>query len=158
MKSRQEIIKESVLDFDKYWTYELPLDNRVITLKKLSFPQRIYLRLWKRFQVKSLYFWANGTWSQQNMMPFPFPLKHDGFTLSSEVEKEIPRGFQMKDNWTISASALKYLRRGPLISESGETILVQPYSFGARWFLRTERYLAILGSIASIIGLVYVFT
>lgn len=90
-------------------------------------------------------------------MPHEIPIKHDNFKLSKQVEKQIPRGYQLADGWSISEESLRYLRRGPLISESGETLLVQPYSFFAKWFLKLERPIALWGSIASIIAFIIYF-
>ena len=79
------------------------------------------------------------------------------FVLSPHVEKVVPRGYQLMNGWKISQKGIKYLRTGPLISESGETILVQPYGFLSRIIVRFERPITFFGSIASILALIWVF-
>jgi hypothetical protein len=141
-------------NFAQYWEYEDSKGRKVIKLKQLPFLQSIYLKIWKRFTVKELYLWTATAWSKPEMMHHEIPIKHDNFKFSKHVEKQIPRGYQLTNGWCISNESIRYLRRGPLISESGETILVQPYSFFAKWFLKFERHIAFWGSIASIIAFI----
>jgi hypothetical protein len=89
------------------------------------------------------------------MLVFPDPIKHDGFKLSPAVEKIIPRAYQLQNNWTISKRGLRFLRHGPLISESGETILIPAYGWIASLIIKFERPLGIIGSLASIVAFLF---
>ena len=80
-------------------------------------------------------------------------MRHDGLTISESVEKKVPRTYQLQNGWTVSKSGLSLLRRGPLLSESGETLEVPAYGRIVGLVVRFERPLFYADAIASMLVL-----
>lgn len=149
----------TVVDLNQYW--EPDPGNRVIRTKDLTGWRRYRLRWWKRFAVKEIYVWIQSTWATQDMMIHEIPIFHGGFKLSSSLQRKLPRMFQLKNGWTIRESDLKYLKRGPLVSEDGERVIIPSYG----WFLGSiiwladwrfiGRFLEIAGALITIAGALY---
>ena len=64
----------------------------------------------------------------------------DNTLLSPELERKVPRIYQLQGSWTIRDTDLRFLRRGPLISEDGTRVIVPDHGRLAAFFIWIERY------------------
>ncbi len=120
--SEQRKREKNINSFNKYWYIDVKTSEiRHIKAKTWS---KFFELFWKRkYTVDTLYWWSSREWASSKMMPFPIAVKHDDLPLRSFIRKH-----QMTNGWTISTGDLKYLYRGPLVDESGSTILIKTQS------------------------------
>ena len=138
--------EKAVNNLKPYW--EVDFKNHQVTLSnQKNLWRRYYLKWFKRFRVKELYAWMQSTWCTQDMMPHPTGIKHDGFKISKDLEKIVPRGYQLQGDWTIPESDLRFLVGGPLLSQDGQRLLVKTHG-------PIIGFLLFLGKYGNLIGLV----
>jgi hypothetical protein len=78
--------------------------------------------LWKRYSVKEIYIFLKHEWAEKSQLQcFSFPMDHDNFP----KPKSIPFIYRLDHGWEIPPEDLKILVNGPLISQSGDKILVE---------------------------------
>ena len=149
---------KAVRDLSPYWEIDFK-NNQVRLSHQPDWRRRLYLRWFKRFLVKELYAWMQSTWSTVQMMTHPTGIKHDDFKISTELEKVVPRGYQMQGGWTIRESDLKYLVRGPLLSQDGQRLLVKAHGSLTGILAAVEKYgnavRILLGIVTMILAIIF---
>ena len=88
------------------------------------------------------------------MMAFSDPMRHGNFKISQELERKVPQTYQMLNGWTIPEADLKYLCSGPLISESGERLLVPAHGPILRFLVALNPYSSLIKFVVAILALV----
>ena len=144
---------KAVEDLKPYW--EVDFKNHRVQLKQQkNIWRRYYLKWFKRFRVKELYAWMQSTWATQEMMPHPTSIKHDDFKITKELEKIIPRGYQLQGDWTIPESNLQFIVDGPLLSQNGERLLVKAHGRLISALIYISKYGNLLSVILGIVGII----
>lgn len=130
---------KAVKELNLYW--EVDIKQQQVRLKDQErWWKKLYLKWFKRFRVKELYAWMQSTWGSTQMMSHKTGIKHDDFKISKELEKIVPRGYQLQGGWSIRESDLKYLVGGPLLSEDGQRLLVRAQGTLGRFVVFLEKY------------------
>ena len=141
-----------ITEFDRHW--EIDWKNKTIRRKYYSKIHEIWSYIWpKHFEVGILYRWMQKHLASEVGIVFQNAIDQDQKKFVTAI---LPRRYTMENNYQIERSARKNLVNGPLI-ENDEVIIpprINYFRFYGSIFLKT---LAVLGSLASIIGLFLMF-
>lgn len=146
-----------------YWTFRHAAEGGRIHLKAyVPWYWKWFRRYIANFTVKQLYIWIASRMDDVDMMPCEDPIHQGNFRISRHLEKRVPHIFQIKNGWEINAEDARFLTRGPLLSESGEQIIVEQYGWMGSVFMGftniIEPYRGVLMLIGFISSLIAIFT
>ena len=138
--------------------WEIHVGRKEIGRRHRGLLQRFWEWLiWKRYSVKDLYFFVYNEFHRPDritdLMPIDFPMGHDNIKKPARILNI----FQMTGGWKIASRDLAALVRGPLVSESGDAVLVEAE---VRWdqikrlsLSFSKIFIQAVGLIASIIAI-----
>ncbi len=132
----------------KYWTYE-PYESGGTVFVRPEVPlwYRWYRSYLRPFPMKHFYWWSKIELGSKEGIRFRDWITHGNLNLSPEIERKVPQAFQLVNGWKISDKDLKMLSGSPLVSESGERLLVKP-----SFYFRAEKYVKIATPLLAVPG------
>lgn len=94
-----------------------------------------------KFTVKEFYRWSQYELSTAHGIVIDNWIDHGSMKIDPSIEKHVPHTFQMINGWKVREKDLKCLKGSPLLSNSGERLLVK-----SSLYIRSEKVVKILGS------------
>ena len=130
----------------KYWYTDF--STKELRRKPLKGLSKILNLFWKtRHTVKEFYWWLSYRRAEEDMIMFPNPIHSDNMPIP-----DFPIKYELQGGWTIPRGDLKYLIKGPLVSEGLTEILV-PAALGyQRLWLFVRQFAPVIGAIISFAG------
>lgn len=121
-RKREKLINR----FDKDWYLDMDMDTIEIRRYEKTLIEKIKsLFIIKKHSIFTLYWWIKRQRRvNEEFRKFDFPFIENNIP----PVKGIPYTYQLRGNWKIPESDLKYLYGGPLIDELGQNILVKHQS------------------------------
>ena len=121
-------INKCIKKFEANWYADF--ETKEIRRKPMSRMTRIKNFFWKdRFSICSLYWWCRHRWLEGNAAKYPFPIQSDNMPISG-----FPMKYELQGGWTIPTCELKFLYKGPLVSENLDAVVV-PHLLGFQMLL-----------------------
>jgi len=143
---QQRRVQEAYDSVNEYWYADL--STKELRRKPLKGFSKFINLFWKeRHTVWGFYWWLAYRRAQADMMPLGNPIESDNMPI-----KGFPMKYELKSGWTIPREDLKYLVKGPLVSQGLTEVLV-PHALGwQRLLLFIRKFGIILGALISIVG------
>jgi len=112
-------VEKAYTDLNEYWQI-VPKTQEIIRIKPIGFWNSVKDFFWKKkHTVWEFYWWIKQRWGQKDSIVYSYPIKSDNMPIRGYHMK-----YQLTNDWTIPKKDLKYLKKGPLVTQDLNTILV----------------------------------
>lgn len=147
---QQRKIEKAYISANKYWYVDT--STKELRRKQLEGWRGIWDFIWpQKHTMWEIYWWVKQCALKNNkILAIGFPLKSDNTPI-----KGVPTKYELQDGWTIPCDDLKFLIKGPLVSENNlADILVQVDQPWERWKIYLQRF-GIVSPVIVAIGAAY---